>query len=987
MSSSSPKPRWSARMGSVMRRTSSILTISRPGTPSIASDKELDNASLLSGTIKAQPSTALPPVITPSPIIESPLGETAAAEESVGPSSLAQVTTSAAAVQLPVPVTLPPPVDELQSPTGYFPPPILDSTVGNPGAFTDEPDELPQPDIAQDPFAAVPSIPATLPPPVVEDPTGYIPPPILDSTVGNPGAFTDEPDELPQPDIVQDPLAVASVEPEPEAVIVEALVEEPSSYLDESLPEIKPADHVDNTIASNEAVHENTLSSEPDHGQGEAAEYYRGDVILTSSEAVHENANIVLPEPEVEMRHHEDVIPVPTTEPERQEETQQQQNPIAIPIPVPLPNYELSSYPMNMSSGQEVWGDENDGYGREGPHHSYPSSVPIIIPNSEDLKRVDRSAAPSIRMPEADPFADPIAPRITVSRSELNMPQPETAEEYHQGPSETHRDIHGPIAMPLPSFHLVSHSKPIHHVPSNSSLRGKDTGRFGMAETDETLPLLSSRPVTPSKHKVTSYLQPSAHSRNILSVSPLVFSSSQSTTSNNGNANSWNPHPGSHPKLHNLGWLEYYLPDGTVYYVHPTTRVTTEINLRSERMLTGVERFLEDHGKDHPGGAGSAAEGTVAAGGEIWLRDVGTAKSGMVLERWWVDHRVRTVVLFGDDHDQQHGRKGYGKGKGKKGNAVRVEEDQLDTEYRYWSFVEAHPAHNALPSKAKIEAMDVLTWAWTERLLPSHRAVPAPFTQEECQELMTLIRSFNDDHQDDHGIQTRIVSRILLRVAHWRQTYFRPNKPLPTDVGPSPSHHPIAPRRPFRRAILDFFVSCLFLGIPYIFFERSRLLSSRTDEESGLRNATPTLVIGACTCLVAAIVLSASVTFISLPGLDPFSRTAGMVAIVFATFSMASTVVAIFRHKADLERPISNVGIEGMMVITRRTVILSLPLVFLAYSVLAVTTGIVLYSFRGVILSDPSITKTSFQDYTRWGVVGVVGVLAGMVVMSMILLR
>ena len=91
---------------------------------------------------------------------------------------------------------------------------------------------------------------------------------------------------------------------------------------------------------------------------------------------------------------------------------------------------------------------------------------------------------------------------------------------------------------------------------------------------------------------------------------------------------------------------------------------------------------------------------------------------------------------------------------------------ELDTEYRYWSFMEAHPAHNSLPAKAKMEAMDVLTWAWTgnngllsthsrplysslslffpiERLLPSNCAVPAPFTQEECQELMTLIRSFD----------------------------------------------------------------------------------------------------------------------------------------------------------------------------------------------------------------------------------------------------
>ena len=132
-----------------------------------------------------------------------------------------------------------------------------------------------------------------------------------------------------------------------------------------------------------------------------------------------------------------------------------------------------------------------------------------------------------------------------------------------------------------------------------------------------------------------------------------------------------------------------------------------------------------------------------------------------------------------------------------------------------------------------------------------------------------LIYEMTDDH-DDHGIQTRIVSRVLLRVgqstllkklffnlahyyqcsAHWRQTYFRPNKPLPTNVGSNQSRLPIAPRKPFKWAIVDFFVSCLFLGIPYIFFERTRLSTRIVDEESGLRYATPTLVIGACTCLV-----------------------------------------------------------------------------------------------------------------------------------------
>ena len=38
---------------------------------------------------------------------------------------------------------------------------------------------------------------------------------------------------------------------------------------------------------------------------------------------------------------------------------------------------------------------------------------------------------------------------------------------------------------------------------------------------------------------------------------------------------------------------------------------------------------------------------------------------------------------------------------------------ELDTEYRYWSFMEAHSAHSSLPAKAKMEAMDALTSAWT----------------------------------------------------------------------------------------------------------------------------------------------------------------------------------------------------------------------------------------------------------------------------------
>ena len=42
---------------------------------------------------------------------------------------------------------------------------------------------------------------------------------------------------------------------------------------------------------------------------------------------------------------------------------------------------------------------------------------------------------------------------------------------------------------------------------------------------------------------------------------------------------------------------------------------------------------------------------------------------------------------------------------------------------------------------------EAFTFSAIERLFPSHRGVPAPFTQEECRELMTLIQYFGGTYQ------------------------------------------------------------------------------------------------------------------------------------------------------------------------------------------------------------------------------------------------
>ncbi|KAJ7455133.1 hypothetical protein FB451DRAFT_1099447 [Mycena latifolia] len=315
-------------------------------------------------------------------------------------------------------------------------------------------------------------------------------------------------------------------------------------------------------------------------------------------------------------------------------------------------------------------------------------------------------------------------------------------------------------------------------------------------------------------------------------------------------------------------------------------------------------------------------------------------------------------------------------------------------EYRYWAFMESHPAHAALPFAARREAMDVLTWAWTDRLLPPQQLpLPPPFTQSECQELLGLLRSF-DMPQTDGGIQsivlTRIVARVLLRVAHWRQHHFRPHKPLPVESsGKRNLHRAHSPG--FIRTAAEVLVSCLLLGVPYLFYNHAGY--HRVDAEGGAaaRSILPVLVVGACTCLLAAILLSASITFLSLPGLDNIARVVALVGVLLAACSMASSLVALFRYKTELAeaaQPAASqlnpaaVGREGLMLISTRSVIMSLPLVFLIYAVVAFIAAVVLYSFFGV-----NGSAVRFEDYTRWAVLGVLGGLVGILTTSVLLLR
>ncbi|KAH9919695.1 uncharacterized protein B0H18DRAFT_1086572 [Fomitopsis serialis] len=371
------------------------------------------------------------------------------------------------------------------------------------------------------------------------------------------------------------------------------------------------------------------------------------------------------------------------------------------------------------------------------------------------------------------------------------------------------------------------------------------------------------------------------------------------------------------------GWTEYILPDNSSYYVHVGKRIVADIDLHNPAKLQAVTEGLG-----------------------LWLRDARPNGQDLQLVQTWVSHRARVLSSEPPATTVQ--------------DRLR-DDDRLDMQYRYWMYVEAHPAHVPLTADSRAEAMEVLQWSYTEHLLPGVRPAPPPFAPQECQELMGLLRSFNEEPSDVSLVQNRIVARVLLHVA----------SATSSSKGGAHRWHR---RTPLGRTAVDFLIACLCLGLPYLFTDRSR--HRRIDVESGVRSAGPMLVIGACACLLAAFVLSASVTFISLPGVDDTCRLAGFVAIALSASSMISAVVALFRYKAEVEHPVVHVGGEGLLVISRRSVVMSLPLVFLVWATAAFVTGVVLISVVYPI-----------ENQTHWLTVGIIGGVAGVICMGATLAR
>ena len=348
-------------MGTVVRRASSLVA---PRSSSSDRDDTVSTKSSIKGINTSPAITQDPQATKPSPIAESPAREAASSQGDFIPpvvqSPLAQDPVVASPIET---LTSDQPAAEAvpTSPQGYVPPPLLDSSAVGPGGFTDEPDELPQPQVIVDPSLAQPeSTPEDAPvPQVLADEVLTENAVVVESPVEE--AFAERPFEAtapePQAEVVSETLVDTAVTQEAsgEVTVEERAVEERT--VEERAVEVPVAQDV--------------VPPRPATPVGEAASYFNlpvqgGETVgvpqaveahteafRTVAETGYPGGATEVPIPEEQTRGYDSVEAI--TSPPR-----------AIPTPPPERTAPPASvYPIPVYDVHEVWRDPSRMDGEE----------------------------------------------------------------------------------------------------------------------------------------------------------------------------------------------------------------------------------------------------------------------------------------------------------------------------------------------------------------------------------------------------------------------------------------------------------------------------------------------------------------------------------------------------------------------------------------------------------------------------------------------
>ncbi|EJD42216.1 hypothetical protein AURDEDRAFT_168769 [Auricularia subglabra TFB-10046 SS5] len=272
----------------------------------------------------------------------------------------------------------------------------------------------------------------------------------------------------------------------------------------------------------------------------------------------------------------------------------------------------------------------------------------------------------------------------------------------------------------------------------------------------------------------------------------------------------------------------------------------------------------------------------------------------------WVDHSTQSASTPGQD-PEDFNREIHN------GGIV----SQLKRQHRYWTYVQSHPNHVPQPhlKTAWQQAHDALVWCHAERVL--FQQTNATFSREDSRELLEILTRLKDvdlgsserssayrKTPSSFALRTWFMAAVLRQIAHDRLCthHGQPDAPQHRQREADDMH---AEREEFgfRIGLLYYVVgTAMFLGIPHSYHRRI-LSVDKTDTGYGVNSMRWKAFLGSMlkewtdSNLLATVLISATVGFLAIPGIEDNSRIMGLFAVLLAIGSVLIAPIHVTRSQ------------------------------------------------------------------------------------------
>ncbi|KZW04292.1 hypothetical protein EXIGLDRAFT_716272 [Exidia glandulosa HHB12029] len=381
------------------------------------------------------------------------------------------------------------------------------------------------------------------------------------------------------------------------------------------------------------------------------------------------------------------------------------------------------------------------------------------------------------------------------------------------------------------------------------------------------------------------------------------------------------------------GWTLYSHPSGWVYFVHIEHNIVTDDDIRDPDTLASLTAQLD-------------SLPVIPPACEVHMH----AKS---LLRTYVNH---DRALGGWELEAVDGS--------------RVDTMDASSLLRlrrmYWAFLQQHPCHVPLPPGAEDDLVDALTTFRTENLMFDHLS-PSPFLDSELDSLFNVLKthqSTSSRHQSP--AKTAFVAWLLRRIYSYRESasHSRHTRKFydelllqkqTGDVVVSAAERRQGVLWLFLNLILEFIMTIGLWSVPYSYLRHVRSAIQYRGRLSAVKNRWESYVRKLVEDwngfnLVGTVLLSATVSFLAVPGIDEVSAILCMYSILLSLGSVVIGVFCVWKHQTNVRagdsfRYMQNAqnsffGLRGLAILQ------SLPLIMLIWAILCFAGAIVMYAFR-----------------------------------------